>query len=397
MNTKTQVIVVWPYRFRDFDWQRFEFSNLENHVEVHVQELIEALSPEFAVAYANQSELPNVARYSSIYSWYLNFRKISKDAIVFSHIKPIDLRTLIICLGLRFSGAKVVGFVLGGAVVPGFSLNPRRSIVPNFVKNLYHFVRRNYLRFAMPELVVVGGSEAERMAQRDFPGSTQMILANSSDYSQFLRIVNRPAFEEKYSVYLDTGFPGFPRDELLTGRTEQVRPENWYPNLSRFFNQVEATLDLRVEVAIHPKHVGRDHEPLFGNRRAIGGQTPERVSTCELVIATNSTAISYAVCFKKPLFLVTSDLIESGIDSRKHSFIHNFSRETGAKIFNIDLEYPEHEIRAALAIDEEKRKSYRLKYLTSREDGKPNYQVLLDEVINPHLAELERKRSKKTD
>ena len=74
-----------------------------------------------------------------------------------------------------------------------------------------------------------------------------------------------------------------------------------------------------------------------------------------------------------------------------------FSRETGAKVFNIDLEYSEHEIRAALAIDEEKRKSYKLKYLTSRTDGKPNYQVLLDEVINPHLAELERKKAKKSD
>ena len=47
---KQKLIVVWPYRFRDFDWQRFELEYLSPHVEVHVHELIDALTPEFAAA-----------------------------------------------------------------------------------------------------------------------------------------------------------------------------------------------------------------------------------------------------------------------------------------------------------------------------------------------------------
>jgi len=54
-------------------------------------------------------------------------------------------------------------------------------------------------------------------------------------------------------------------------------------------------------------------------------------------------------------------------------------------IFNIDREYSEQEIRAALVIDHEKYESYKQKYLTSRIDGKPNYQVLLEEVIKPQI------------
>ena len=49
---KKKLIVIWPYRFRDFDWQRFELEQLSQHVEVHVHELIDALTPEFAAAYA---------------------------------------------------------------------------------------------------------------------------------------------------------------------------------------------------------------------------------------------------------------------------------------------------------------------------------------------------------
>ena len=105
-----KLIVIWPYRFRDFDWQRFELEYLSPHVEVHVHELIDALTPEFAAAYANQSEHPSVKRFNSLKEWRREFKKISKDAIVFSHVRPTNLKSTLICLTLRKSGAKIIGF-----------------------------------------------------------------------------------------------------------------------------------------------------------------------------------------------------------------------------------------------------------------------------------------------
>ena len=379
---KKKLIVVWPYRFRDFDWQRFELEQLSQHVEIHVHELIEVLSPEFAVAYANQSEHRAVRRFNSLKVWRREFKKISKDAIIFSHVQPINIKSVLICLAIRKSGAKVIGFLLGGAIVPGSNSNTRKISLKSQLKSFYHFCRRNSLAFAMPHYVAVGGTETEQRAQRDFSRNTKPIHLNSFDYSQF--IMSNEVFEPAVNaaVYLDTGFPGFPRDEVLTGRAELITANDWYPNLSKFFSFVEATLNFQVDIAMHPKHIGRDHSPLFGNRHCFGGQTATLVASRNLVIATNSTAISYAVCFNKPLVLVWSNLIESGVDPRKRSFIQNFSRETGAKIFNIDRVYTQQELRDALVIDHAKRESYKRKYLTSRTDDKPNYQVLLDEVIN---------------
>jgi hypothetical protein len=247
---------------------------------------------------------------------------------------------------------------------------------------VYHFLRRNLLTIAMPSFVAVAGTETEQRARRDFSRNTRPIQVGSFDYSQFLRIQKLRELISDAAVYLDTGFPGFPRDEVLTGRSEMISANDWYPNLGKFFSFVETTLQYKVDVAIHPKHVGRDHSPLFGNRACLGGQTAALVAERKLVIATNSTAISFAICFDKPLILVWSDLIESGVDARKKSFIENFARETGAKIFNIDREYTEKDLRDALVIDHAKRESYKRKYLTSRTDEKPNYQVLLDEVFN---------------
>ena len=379
---KKRLIVVWPYRFRDFDWQRFELEQLSQHVEVHVHELIDALTPEFAAAYANQSERPEVKRFSSLKDWRREFKKVSKDSVIFTHVRPINLKSTLVCLTLRRASQKTVGFLLGGAVVPGPADNASASSAISKLRKVYHFLRRNLLAIAMPSFVAVAGTETERRARRDFSRNTKPIQVGSFDYSQFLRIQKSSKLISDSAVYLDTGFPGFPRDEVLTGHTELISARDWYPNLGKFFAFVETTLQCRVDVAIHPKHEGRDHSPLFGNRACLGGRTAALVAERKLVIATNSTAISFAICFDKPLILVWSDSIESGVDARKKSFIENFATETGAKIFNIDRKYTEKELREALVIDHAKRESYKRKYLTSRSDDKPNYQVLLDEVIN---------------
>ena len=379
---KKKLIVIWPYRFRDFDWQRFELEYLSQHVEVHVHELIDAITPEFAAAYANQSEHPSVKRFSSLKEWRREFKKISKDAIVFSHVRPINLQSALICLTFSNSGARIVGFSTGGVPFSDFRLSPERREFPDAVKRILHFVRRNLLAILMPDQVVVGGSEEVARVRRDYPRSTLQILANSSDYSNTLRLNEAVIDTQNIAIFLDTGFPGFPRDEIVEKIVEQVSGTDWYPKINQFFKFVELTLATRVDIAMHPKHVGRNHQPMFGSRLTTGGQTPEMVAKCSLVIATNSTSISYAVAFAKPLILVTSDQIQNGRDQYKASLIANIAKETGAKIFNIDREYTEQELRDALVIDHAKRESYKRKYLTSRTDGKPNYQVLLDEVIN---------------
>ena len=107
---KKKLIVIWPYRFRDFDWQRFELDYLAPHVEIHVHELIDALTPEFGAAYANQSENPAVKRFASLKEWRKEFKKISEDAVIFNHVRPINLKSILICATLRRSRASVVGF-----------------------------------------------------------------------------------------------------------------------------------------------------------------------------------------------------------------------------------------------------------------------------------------------
>ncbi len=382
INDNQKLIVVWTYRFRDFDWQRFELEFLSEHLEVHVHELIDALTPEFSAAYANQSESIHITRFSSLKQWCREFKKISKDAIVFSHLRPVNFQLFLACLQIRVSRVKIVAFSTGGVSFSSVRVNPDKRDPPESIKQMLHFVRRNLLRVVMPNFVVVGGSEEVKRVRRDFPRSTKIVLANSSDFSTTIRLAKNALDVSSSAIYLDTGFPGFPRDEIIEKTSEMVKAEDWYPILNRFFDDIEKSLDLKVSICVHPKHIGRDHRPLFGQRETLGGQTAEVVSQSKLVIATNSTAISYAIAFAKPLVLITSDKIEKSHNQYKSSLIQNISRDTGATIFNIDRQYSAQEIKAALTIDHDRYESYKQKYLTSRTDGKPNYQVILEEIIN---------------
>ena len=377
---KKKLVVIWPYRFRDFDWQRFELDYLAPHVEIHVHELIDALTPEFGAAYANQSENPAVKRFASLKEWRKEFKNISEDAIVFNHVRPINLKSTLICATLRRSGASVVGFSTGG--VPNYaSVNGvGQQNLQMVLKKVFHFFKRNSLSMASAQLVLVGGSEEVSRVKRDFFRTTKICAANSSDFSMTINSAVEPILDRVESVFLDTGFPGFLRDELLSGKPELVKASEWYPNLIKFFDFVETNVGLKTIIASHPKHDGRDHSEFFGARKVVGGQTLSLVRSSQLVIATNSTSISFAVAFSKPLILVTCDAIEQAQQPKKFE-IRSCSIETGARIFNIDREYTEQDLREAMVIDHAKYESYKRKYLTSRTDGKPNYQVLLDEVI----------------
>jgi hypothetical protein len=184
-----------------------------------------------------------------------------------------------------------------------------------------------------------------------------------------------------FGAYLDVGFPGFRGDSILEGVKTTIDPGHWFVRLNSLFEFIEDSLSLSVHVLAHPKHWGRDYSQFFGSRKVIGNQTAKSVKEAALVITTFSTSISYAVAFAKPLIIVTSDQIQNERDQYYSSLIANFATETGARIFNIDREYTEQDLREAMVIDHAKYESYKRKYLTSRTDGKPNYQVLLDEVI----------------
>ena len=76
---KPLIIVLWPYGFRPFDWDRFELDELSLYANIEVHEVIQILSPHFVKAYSNLIDDKHVFRFQKIANWRARFSQLLNE------------------------------------------------------------------------------------------------------------------------------------------------------------------------------------------------------------------------------------------------------------------------------------------------------------------------------
>ena len=82
-----------------------------------------------------------------------------------------------------------------------------------------------------------------------------------------------------------------------------------YPSLRSFFKYLEKISKKEVIIAPHPKTKIRNKSSLFGYRKVISNKTQELIKNADYVLTRNSTAITFALVYKKPIILIYTDEI----------------------------------------------------------------------------------------
>ena len=80
--------------------------------------------------------------------------------------------------------------------------------------------------------------------------------------------------------------------------------KNWYGTLNKFFYDLEEKFQIKVIIASHPKSKFEKKIPYLGNRLAYENSSMELVKNCKYVITHQSTSLSYATIYKKPIFFI---------------------------------------------------------------------------------------------
>ena len=62
-------MIIFPYRFREFDNDRFEIEFLKKHSDLVVHELINTLHKNFTVVYHTSDQSKHIKRFSSLLAW----------------------------------------------------------------------------------------------------------------------------------------------------------------------------------------------------------------------------------------------------------------------------------------------------------------------------------------
>ena len=207
--------------------------------------------------------------------------------------------------------------------------------------SLYAFkhIPYQFLGIKLPKIIFLGGTPLMLKHKKTpyDPSLTKIVPVHNYDYDLFLRY-EKNKIEIKNSniaVFLDNCLP-IHNDDVLHGVEHKAIKEIYYPSCCRFFDYVENELNVEVVIATYPSSVYSDQENLFKGRRLFKGKTIELVSNSNLVINQTSSALNFAILYRKPiLFFYTQDMSDSG----ESKFAKEMAKWVGKTAINSDKHF----------------------------------------------------------
>lgn len=145
-----------------------------------------------------------------------------------------------------------------------------------------------------------------------FAQARHKIEAHSFDYERYRQInaagsAPDPSLPGRYAVYLDEDIVDHEDNKEMNLASPASAPR-FYSALLRLFDRFEAETGMRVVIAGYPS-MRRGAGGKFGARQVVLRRTAELIRDASLVFAHASTAISFAVLWRRPLVFLTSDEI----------------------------------------------------------------------------------------
>jgi hypothetical protein len=158
--------------------------------------------------------------------------------------------------------------------------------------------------------MMVGGEAATNDRRYSALGSTKIIKAHALDYDLYLEEEGLAHPDEgvvtgRYALFLDEDVPFHP-NYLHSNINPYCTADTYYRELNAFFNAFERITGLSIIVAAHPRaDYGKRGNP-YGSRKIVFGKTIFYTKYAEFILAHASTALNFAILYKKPVLFMDS-------------------------------------------------------------------------------------------
>ncbi|MGQ1785587.1 MULTISPECIES: hypothetical protein [unclassified Saccharicrinis] len=156
---------------------------------------------------------------------------------------------------------------------------------------------------------------------------TLMKYSMSLDYKVAMDVGKEGTVKEPYAVFVDQYFvhhPDFKTNHIVHFFTA----DEYYSELNKFLRDFSIETGLKVVIASHPRRSEeqtKDFNPEFD---VYYNKTAELVKNSKIALIHFSTAINYAVIFKKPFMLLNSALFKnSSVDEEVMMFCNYFNKQ----------------------------------------------------------------------
>lgn len=332
------ILILTETPLRERDYKRFGIELLSRKFKVLVLDLTKITHPNYWESFHQvRYEFNGYCIIECVEDLIEIVHKFNGKAIAIDYLFAGEIQKLLRTI-LRNQGI-LTATVLAG-LIPTNSLGRdnlsrfiARSIREFMVKN-YRTLRTCFHKFVhlphdISDISVLAGSHAFSLIRAKTP---YQILGHSFDYDLFLELRNQAKQTSPYAIFLDQDLVGH-SDRLITGTKNFVSAEKYYPSLNSFFSRIEDQLGIEVKIAGQPKSQYPINHP-FSVRQVIQNDTARLVQNAQLVLAHYSTAVSFAVLWRKPIMLLNTDELEKSWVQRY--WIDAFQRELKVPLINVD-------------------------------------------------------------
>jgi hypothetical protein len=175
----------------------------------------------------------------------------------------------------------------------------------NKLDSIIFKIKSKFYTYSQPSFMFVSGIKSRAWFKYPFTHLPKEIPCNSADYCCAIDMLKKNITVSNTCVFIDSAFFSC-GDNQRNNMPAECTESEYYDTLKSFFDVIEKMTGLKIIVSAHPKDtISCEKLSLLYGRTCQRGNTVELIAQSQLVVNLYSTAINYAIIFKKPILFVS--------------------------------------------------------------------------------------------
>lgn len=180
-----------------------------------------------------------------------------------------------------------------------------RKMIGKPLEIYYYYASLFYLKSA--QMIISSKIGGKSIFEKLVGESTAIKHSLSPDYKVAMQVQDTVKMNEEYAVFIDQYFvhhPDFKTHHIVYNFTA----DQYYNEINQFLTAFKKQTGLKVIIASHPRRQDAHAEDFKLEFDLYFNKTAELIKKSKVVLLHFSTAINFAVIFKKPFLLLNSDM-----------------------------------------------------------------------------------------
>ena len=355
------ILIKNPLTVREYD--RMSVAKLEQKYKVQIFDCTNLVFPLANRDRGNDQFFPsNLVKIDTLRDLNIQLNKYSSGFVI-DYIGNFSIKTAIVFH--LFKLKRFLLIVVDSGPVPSamgiqLTIKNQSGLFKRAVKKILLNIAGLVLN-SRADIAIVAGTSWE--TNKRFSLARVKIHGHSFDYEEYLQKRHIPIdCKGRYAVYLDEDIANH-RDNFELGLDHPVTGDEFFKSLRRFIARFEKESGMPIIVAGYPSARYEKHPEWLKNIEIVTGKTAELISGADFVFLHASTAVSFAVMWRRPTIFLTSNQL---CNSWYYPRIKLVSRLLNASMINVDLQENEQlNIKQLQKIDETAYENYQNTYIKS--------------------------------